>query len=134
VAYERVNFTFIYIYIYVLHSTKLNSLFVLICFLLGTNKSLGAIPDGIFPTRVLSWLTWLVTDLFPRRTRFDPTSVHVWFVVDKVALGEGFVLVLGFPLSLSSHLCSRLIFIETLFLSEGEDGYRSILRGKTVHA
>jgi hypothetical protein len=32
----------------------------------------------------------------PRRPRFDPGSVHVGFVVDKVALGRGFPRVLRF--------------------------------------
>jgi hypothetical protein len=32
----------------------------------------------------------------PRRPRFDPGSVHVGFVVDKVALGMVFPLVLRF--------------------------------------
>jgi hypothetical protein len=32
----------------------------------------------------------LVAGLSPRRSRFDPGSVHVGFVVDKVALGQVF--------------------------------------------
>jgi hypothetical protein len=34
------------------------------------------------------WLRWLVAGLPPRRPGFDPGSVHVEFVVDKVALGQ----------------------------------------------
>ena len=34
--------------------------------------------------------------LSPRRPRFDPGSVHVGFVVDKVELGQGFLRVLRF--------------------------------------
>jgi hypothetical protein len=34
------------------------------------------------------WLRRLVAGLSPRRPGFDPGSVHVRFVVDKVALGQ----------------------------------------------
>jgi hypothetical protein len=37
---------------------------------------------------------------------FDPRSVHVGFVVDKVALGQGFPEYFGLPLSISFHRCS----------------------------
>jgi hypothetical protein len=47
-----------------------------------------------------------VAGLSPRRPGFDPGSVHVGFVVDKVALGQVFLRVLGFPLSISFHWCS----------------------------
>jgi hypothetical protein len=36
------------------------------------------------------WLRRLVAGLSPRRPGFDPGSVHVGFVVDKVALGQVF--------------------------------------------
>jgi hypothetical protein len=35
-----------------------------------------------------------------------PGQVHVRFVVDKVALGQVFLRVVGFPLSISLHWCS----------------------------
>jgi hypothetical protein len=35
-----------------------------------------------------------------------PGHVHVRFVVDKVALGQVFLRVVGFPLSISFHWCS----------------------------
>jgi hypothetical protein len=35
-----------------------------------------------------------------------PGEVHVGFVVDKVALGQVFLRVVGFPLSISFHWCS----------------------------
>jgi hypothetical protein len=38
-----------------------------------------------------------------RRLRFDPWSVHVVLVVDKVALGEVFSEYLGFPYQFSFH-------------------------------
>jgi len=87
-------------------ATVFNSRFVLNCFLLGMNKLVGAIKDGKFPMRALSWFIFLVAGLQPRRTRLDPTSVHVRYMVDKVALGEGFVPALSFPLSLSFLLYS----------------------------
>jgi hypothetical protein len=37
-----------------------------------------------------------VTCLSPRRPRFDPRSVHVGFMVDKVALGQVFLRVFRF--------------------------------------
>jgi len=41
--------------------------------------------------------------------RFDTRSVHVRFVVDKGAVGLGFVRVFRFPLSITFHQCSILI-------------------------
>jgi hypothetical protein len=38
----------------------------------------------------VQWLRRLVAGLLPRRPGFDPGSVHVGFVVDKVALGQVF--------------------------------------------
>jgi hypothetical protein len=40
----------------------------------------------------------LATDFPPRWPRFDPRSGHVGFIVDKVSLGQVFLLVLRFPL------------------------------------
>jgi hypothetical protein len=42
------------------------------------------------------WLRRLVAGLSPRRLGFDPGSVHVGFVVDKVVLGQVFPRVLRF--------------------------------------
>jgi hypothetical protein len=57
--------------------------------------------DRFFPKyfrfRAMPWLTQLVTGLSPRRPGFDPRSVHVGFVVDKVALGQVFSEYFGFP-------------------------------------
>jgi hypothetical protein len=44
----------------------------------------------------VSWLRRLAAGLPPRRPGFDPGSVHVGFVVDKVALGQVFPRVLRF--------------------------------------
>jgi hypothetical protein len=43
------------------------------------------------------WLRRLVAGLSPRMPGFDPGSVHVEFVVDKVALGQVFPQYFGFP-------------------------------------
>jgi hypothetical protein len=45
---------------------------------------------------VVPWLRRLVTGLSPRRPGFDPGSVHVGFVVNKVALGQVFPRVIRF--------------------------------------
>jgi hypothetical protein len=45
---------------------------------------------------VVPWLRRLIVGLSPRKPRFDPGSVHVEFVVDKVALGQVFLRVLRF--------------------------------------
>jgi hypothetical protein len=46
--------------------------------------------------RAVPWLRRLVACLSPRRSGFDSGSVHVGFVVDKVALGQVFLQVLRF--------------------------------------
>jgi hypothetical protein len=46
--------------------------------------------------RAVPWLRRLVIDLSPRRPVFEPGSMHVGFVVDKVALGQVFLRVLRF--------------------------------------
>jgi hypothetical protein len=58
-------------------------------------------------TWAVPWLRRLAAGLPPRRPGFDPRSVHVGFVVDKVALGQVFPPeFFGFPLSISFHRCS----------------------------
>jgi hypothetical protein len=64
-------------------------------------------PDGSNrQCRAVPWLRRLVAGLSLRRPGFDPGSFHVGFVVDKVALGQVFLRVIGFPLSISFHWCS----------------------------
>jgi len=50
-----------------------------------------------------------VAGLSPRKPGFDPWSVHVRFVVDKVALRQVFLPALRFPLSVSFHQSSIAI-------------------------
>jgi hypothetical protein len=52
------------------------------------------------------WLRQLVARLLRRTPVFDPGSVHVGFVVDKVALGQGFPEYFGLPQSVLFHRCS----------------------------
>jgi hypothetical protein len=54
----------------------------------------------------VSWLRWLVTSVSSQR----PGSVHVWFVVRKVAVGQVFLRVLGFPISVIPLWLSILIY------------------------
>jgi hypothetical protein len=50
------------------------------------------------------WLRSLVAGLSPRRPGFAPGSIHVGFVVDRVALGQVFLRVLRFsPVNISFH-------------------------------
>jgi hypothetical protein len=54
-----------------------------------------------FGAYLLLWCWWLVAGLSPRRLGFDPGSVHVIFVVDRVALDQVFLRVLRFsPVSI----------------------------------
>jgi hypothetical protein len=46
--------------------------------------------------KAVPWLRRLVAGLSPRRPGFDPKSVQVGYVVDKVALGQVFLRVLQF--------------------------------------
>jgi hypothetical protein len=56
--------------------------------------------------KVVPWFRQLVARLLRRRHVFDPGSVHVGFVVEKVALGQGFPEYFGLPQSVSFHRCS----------------------------
>jgi hypothetical protein len=61
----------------------------------------------------------LVARLLRRRPVFDPGSVHVGFVVDEVALRQGFTEYFGLPQSISFHRCSitRKITIIIIIIS-----------------
>ena len=68
-------------------------------------------------TTKLPWFSRLVAILSARWPGFNLKTVHVRFVVDKVALGQVSVPALRFPLTLSFHQCSVFAFILILFLS-----------------
>jgi hypothetical protein len=60
--------------------------------------------------KAVSWLRRLVAGFTSRRPGFDPRSVQVGFVVDKVALGQVFPPeYFGFTLSSSFHRCSIIL-------------------------
>jgi hypothetical protein len=60
------------------------------------------IPDTAEP-----WFRRLVADLSPRRPKFAPGSVHVGFVVGKVALGHDFIRF--YPVNIIPRCLSMLI-------------------------
>jgi hypothetical protein len=51
-------------------------------------------------------LRQLVARVLRRRHVFDAESAYVGFVMDKVALGQGFPEYFGLPQSISFHQCS----------------------------
>jgi hypothetical protein len=59
----------------------------------------------------MPWLKRLFAGLSPQRPRFTPASVHVGFVVDKVATLQVSLRVLRFSLSVPFLLCSILIYL-----------------------
>jgi len=63
----------------------------------------------------------LVAGLSARRPGFGLRSIHVRFLVDEMALGQVFLLVFCFPLTISFHQCFILIFIYVLLLPEGQN-------------
>jgi hypothetical protein len=57
------------------------------------------------------WLKWLAAGLSIRSSEFEPGSIHVIFLVDKVALGQVFLLVLRVsPVSIIPPSFSILIY------------------------
>jgi hypothetical protein len=72
--------------------------------------------------KAVPWLRRSGAGLLPLRTGFDPGSVHVGFVVGKVALGQFFPEYFSFPMSVSLHrwsitrnnLKNRIFFITGL--------------------
>jgi hypothetical protein len=68
------------------------------------------LPISNCPVEAVPWLRSSVAGLSPRRSRFAPGSIHVRFVVDKVALGQVFLGVLRFyPVSIIPPSLSKLI-------------------------
>jgi hypothetical protein len=70
----------------------------------------------------LPWLGRLVAGLSKLCPGFDPRLVNVRFVVHKVVMGQVSLPILLFPLSVSFHQCSTLVFIYMLLLPEGRTG------------
>jgi len=69
---------------------------------------------------VYSWLRRVIAGFSLRRPRFDPRSVHVRVVVEKVTLGWGFLRVLRFSLSALFHISSILVLFCMLLVKEGQ--------------
>jgi hypothetical protein len=94
-----------------------------VCLLRGTdwifilNAYVCIIRVNFLLEKALPWLRRLVAGLSPRRPGFDPRSVHMGFVVDKVALGLVFLPVLQFspvsiiPPMLHTHLHLHIALI-----------------------
>ena len=68
----------------------------------------------------LPYLRKLVPGLSPRRPSFDSRPGRVKFVMGKQALGQVFHRLIRFPLPLSFHHCSIIIFVHALLLTEGQ--------------
>ena len=64
----------------------------------------------------------LGSGLSPRWPEFDPNSVHVRFVVNKVALERDFSSYFDVSVSILFHSSPMLVFIYTLLLPEGQRG------------
>ena len=58
-----------------------------------------------------TWARLLLAGISPQMLDFNPTSVYVEFVVDKVALEHGSVRVLRFTLLVSSRHCFKFIHV-----------------------
>jgi hypothetical protein len=61
-------------------------------------------------------------DMSTKTSGFDLGSIRVGFVVEKVALGQVFLLVIRVSLSITFHQYSRFIFIMIILLREVKKG------------
>jgi hypothetical protein len=61
-------------------------------------------------SKAVPWLKRLDAGLSPRRSGFAPESIHVGFVVDKVALGRFSPSTSDSPANISFHHCSIFIY------------------------
>jgi hypothetical protein len=69
-------------------------------------------PSSFFFFYPSPWLGWLVANLLSQGPKFDPRPIHVTFLIDEVALRQGFLWVLQFfPISVSFHQHSIFIHI-----------------------
>jgi hypothetical protein len=77
----------------------------------------------------VAWCRRSVAGILPQRPAFNPRSINVRSVVDKLIVGQVFLRVLQFPLSSPLHQWSR-IFVYMLLLSpppkKKKDGARSL--------
>jgi len=68
------------------------------------------------------WRRLLVSGHSQLRSGLDPCTVHVMFVVSKVAEDTFFSKHLNFIPSVYFHKCSVVIFVLILLISEGQAG------------
>jgi len=80
--------------------------------------NLNIIQTNVRPS--VPWIRWPVAGLSLWKPGFNSRSVHVMFVVNRLALGRDFLRVYAFPLSGSFHECSVLIFIYMLLYDKGK--------------
>jgi hypothetical protein len=79
--------------------------------------------EGYYYSSITMLCLWrLFVSLLARRPGFDPTSVHVRFVVDKVTLAQYFYEYFRFPLSVTFYQFSVLLFIHMMLLPDGQSG------------
>jgi hypothetical protein len=75
---------------------------------------LGQLSVWGYPKIVIqSYRVSFVAGSSPQRPRFIPSSGYVGFVVEKSGTGTGFSLSPFFPLSISSHHCSRFTHVSS---------------------
>jgi hypothetical protein len=81
-------------------------------------------------SKAVPWLRRLVAPLTPLTPGFDPGSVHVRFVVDKVALGQGFPRILWFyPVNFILPVVHYKEKRKTVYFHHRVAQQRSTLRG-----
>jgi hypothetical protein len=85
--------------------------------------------EGYYYSSITMLCLWrLFVSLLARRPGFDPMSVHVRFVVDKVTVAQYFYEYLRFPLSVTFYQFSVLIFIHMM------DGLTRWTKGRSLES
>jgi hypothetical protein len=70
---------------------------------------LGRLFRLIYNTKsTVSWARQFIACISPRKTQFDPTPVHVGFLVEKAALRQVFLDCFGCPLQ---HNCTNALHL-----------------------
>jgi hypothetical protein len=73
-------------------------------------KRTEKISGVTFWTKAVPWLRSLVAGLSPRRPGFAPWSIHVGFAVDKVALGQVYLVLRFSPVNIIRPSLSKLVY------------------------
>ena len=90
--------------------------------------SFSAVLNNAALGNAIPWFRRLFAGLSMSGSGFDPRLVHVIFVVDNVALGQGLAESFGFLLSLSLHQCSILFHLSPTLYNQWEGSSNSILK------